>query len=250
MRVVMMLMPTIGGARIVCAALACLLSGIGATFGTAWVADHGQPLYFPTTGVLEGYNGDWPHPMPRRNGPMPGLGGRMGNAEVRPTHLSRAHEWNRDRLLYTASDPDVNVMQAVTGFGEGMDCVLSGVPFRALTRWSRPDEGGPFPGERKVPTGAFKVGRIAGGWGNWMLPVHPIWPGFAYNVAIYSVAAWGLGWTLWQVPRAIRGKRRKARGCCVRCGYDLKGLAAGAACPECGAEPRPPVQGTPPFPPP
>lgn len=247
MRVLVMFMPT---AKVVCAVLACLLTGIGTTFITAWVADHGQPLYFPTTGVLEGYNGDWPHPLQRGNGPMPGLGGPLGNGEVRPTHLSRAHEWNRDRLLYTASDPNVSVLQAVTGFGEGMDCVLTGVPFRALTRWNRMQDGGPFPSESKVSSGAFRVGRFGGAWGRWggwTLPAHPIWPGFAYNVAIYSVVAWGLGWVMWQLPRAVWRRRRRSKGLCVRCGYDLKGLAMDGergvpggirVCPECGGSGR------------
>jgi len=30
-------------------------------------------------------------------------------------------------------------------------------------------------------------------------------------------------------------ERRLARGCCLACGYDLRGSAASDACPECGA---------------
>ncbi|MEN0020548.1 MAG: hypothetical protein AAF747_06675 [Planctomycetota bacterium] len=41
----------------------------------------------------------------------------------------------------------------------------------------------------------------------------------------------------WQINQRI-AKRRAERGLCTRCCYDRSGLAADAACPECGyAEP-------------
>ncbi len=63
------------------------------------------------------------------------------------------------------------------------------------------------------------------------LPLLPLWPGFALNTLFYAALAWGL----WQLPLAIRRRRRSGKGLCVRCGYDLKGIAAESACPECGA---------------
>ncbi|MGH7131888.1 MAG: hypothetical protein ACREJO_08095 [Phycisphaerales bacterium] len=41
----------------------------------------------------------------------------------------------------------------------------------------------------------------------------------------------GGGWLVWSGRRA-RG--RAMTGHCLKCDYDLAGLAAGAPCPECG----------------
>ncbi|MGH7132978.1 MAG: hypothetical protein ACREJO_13640, partial [Phycisphaerales bacterium] len=39
------------------------------------------------------------------------------------------------------------------------------------------------------------------------------------------------GWLVWSGRRA---RRRAMTGVCLKCGYDLAGLAAGSLCPECG----------------
>ncbi|MGH7133345.1 MAG: hypothetical protein ACREJO_15535 [Phycisphaerales bacterium] len=39
------------------------------------------------------------------------------------------------------------------------------------------------------------------------------------------------GFLLWSARRA---RRRAMSGVCLKCGYDLSGLAAGSPCPECG----------------
>lgn len=62
------------------------------------------------------------------------------------------------------------------------------------------------------------------------LPMLPLWPGFAVNTIFYAAIAW----SVWWMPRALRRRRWRKREQCVRCGYELKGLAAGIACPECG----------------
>ena len=48
----------------------------------------------------------------------------------------------------------------------------------------------------------------------------------------FPVLLWASGgWLVWSGRRA---RRRAMTGVCLKCGYDLVGLAAGAPCPECG----------------
>lgn len=58
----------------------------------------------------------------------------------------------------------------------------------------------------------------------------PIPLNLALDTLFYAVGVAGLvgGGRL-----LVRGRRRR-RGACVACGYDRRGLAAGAVCPECG----------------
>jgi hypothetical protein len=96
-----------------------------------------------------------------------------------------------------------------------------------------------------VLSGAYVVGHSPEV--SWMIDVRPspirwrfdwwhIKPGWAVLVPLWCPAlALGLlaGGVEWRHRRRGRGL-----GLC-RCGYSLTGLPAGAACPECGAEPKP-----------
>jgi hypothetical protein len=65
------------------------------------------------------------------------------------------------------------------------------------------------------------------GW----LPIAPLWPGFVIDTALYGCPVLiGFG------ASDIRRWRRRRRGLCAHCAYDLRGLSKGAACPECGRE--------------
>jgi predicted amidophosphoribosyltransferase len=55
-----------------------------------------------------------------------------------------------------------------------------------------------------------------------------VWPGAALVLAV--AIAFAVSW------RSIRVLRR-GPGACAACGYDRRGLAEGALCPECGAGP-------------
>jgi hypothetical protein len=61
-----------------------------------------------------------------------------------------------------------------------------------------------------------------------LLPLHPIWPGFAINTVFYAA----LLWLLFAAPFALRRWRRVKRGLCARCGYPW---GVGAVCSECGS---------------
>ena len=62
-----------------------------------------------------------------------------------------------------------------------------------------------------------------------VLPLLPIWPGFAINTLLYAAATILVAGLWWLVRRAFRNMR----GRCLSCGYDLRrNLASG--CPECG----------------
>ena len=64
-----------------------------------------------------------------------------------------------------------------------------------------------------------------------LLPLRPIWPGFAINTLFYAAILWLLTFGPFATRRFIRDKR----GRCVKCGYDLRGSSGGGGgCPECG----------------
>ena len=62
-----------------------------------------------------------------------------------------------------------------------------------------------------------------------VLPLRPIWPGFAINTIFYAVIVW----LLFSFPFTLRRTRRIKCGLCLKCGYDLRGSDS-QACPECG----------------
>ena len=64
-----------------------------------------------------------------------------------------------------------------------------------------------------------------------VLPLRPLWPGFAVNTVFYAA----ITALLWAVPRQLQKWRRRQRGVCEGCAYPRSGLPPSTPCPECGA---------------
>jgi hypothetical protein len=60
-----------------------------------------------------------------------------------------------------------------------------------------------------------------------VLPVLPLWPGFAINTLFYAVIVW----LLFAAPFALRRRIRIRRGLCPACAYPI---GDSEVCTECG----------------
>jgi len=61
----------------------------------------------------------------------------------------------------------------------------------------------------------------------YVLPLTPLWPGFAVNTLFYA----GVLWLLWATPFALRRIIRQRRGLCPACAYPI---GTSRVCTECG----------------
>ena len=64
-----------------------------------------------------------------------------------------------------------------------------------------------------------------------VLPLRPIWPGFAINTIFYAAMLW----LLFFAPGAVRRTIRRRRGLCPACAYPSWGGGTSPVCTECGA---------------
>ena len=137
-----------------------------------------------------------------------------------------------------AEPADLPTWPSVERYSDDITCEAAfGMPLLAVEYWCDPGlrvYGGMNVGVR---TSAPRLHD-----GN-VLPLRPLWPGFAINTVFYALVLW----LLFAAPFALRRRRRIKRGLCPKCAYDLRGSRRGphpnplpegegeTVCPECGA---------------
>jgi hypothetical protein len=99
-----------------------------------------------------------------------------------------------------------------------------GWPFRSVSHSfeSVPVLGKPSWTWPKAFVGSWKLSPT------FILPLIPLWPGFFLNALI-----WGSPVLLVPAVKGLRRSRRRRRGLCPRCAYDLRTVEF-VVCPECG----------------
>lgn len=208
-------------ARTVVFVLACLLVGAVMTVGVAMACDFlderlGRSVVF---GSDHPRTQSWPVRVP---GYWPAVPDRhwVEGSRFRHEHIAHHGEMWRDR--------DVSPME---GNQFTVIAVTSGWPMRALSKqyWHERTDGA----YRRWITGGLRLPEWTWRWQGrnaYGTPIvsRPLWGGFAVNTLFFGFLAWVFVATSGQMWRW----RRRRRGLCVKCGYDVSGLAR---CPECGA---------------
>ncbi len=97
-----------------------------------------------------------------------------------------------------------------------------GRPFRCLRVRGPMVSSGPLT-RSSIPT---RWGGIAG----WSIA----WGEAAKSIAVFGTPAAVLAVPIQWAGAWLRRRHRRKHGCCIACGYDLRGVPAGWGCPECG----------------
>jgi hypothetical protein len=182
----------------------CLLAGAMITWGAAW----GCALWMPPAGQR-------PSDLPPVSMGLPeDLAKGWTDAQLSWVYWSPVHETRVWHIFYSEG-PGRTL--SLTDFGWPFHSMhgARGSPLYDLIRRST---------LLRPPSWLLPNERCLG------LPVTVLPRGFAINTLIAAGVVLGLveGFAF------ARGRVRRAKGRCPSCGYDRKGLAMDAACPECG----------------
>jgi hypothetical protein len=140
-------------------------------------------------------------------------------------------EYTGEYLLYATKWPALGIVRIAFEEHRRIDSPLSFDPghyafaFRTEAGWPRLAIGGwqwMEPSTGWEARGAVALGRRTIPQSSVLarvLPLHPIWPGFAINTIFYAAILYAL----FAVPGAVRRRVRKRRGQCASCGYSLQG---------------------------
>ncbi len=124
-------------------------------------------------------------------------------------------QWARSALRRTAA--------ASAQGNDRFDINSYGFPFLAMGYVYHVDlQGNDVRGGVRVSNSSFRDGPVA-------VPCTPLLIGFVADSLLYA----GAMWVCTMIGVASRRALRRARGVCVRCGYDLQENELGG-CPECG----------------
>ncbi len=236
-------------------ALAAIAFGVIATYATAWAAVWWGPMGVSRKYQVKATTKGW------TDGELTWPWTVAGKLE-RPTHATIETAWgrrdwsgsNRSNAIYVGSDAEA-VRAAEHGLysiihldlGELPDYGTSTIVCETRAGWPIMclRHGQETTTEEYLPLREWRaygwvVHANRPAWRGIMarvaieLPVRPIWFPFLANVAalsgVFVATCLGVTWLF----HGRRIARRHRLGLCLACGYDLAGLAACGACPECG----------------
>ena len=207
-------------------ALVCALLGVICTIALAWAC---AALVNPASAFA-----DFQH-LPRAD----------GSSDV--AVMQRAFGHSRINCAQCAElklDPDTGqilIARWASGAAEYSE-TQAGWPFRALACRNE-SEVTLVTGNTGMQVNRSGLDPVQGGWelpsfrggpfgGAWRaIPLRPMWSGLIADIILWS----GVWWALLFGVGALRRRRRRERGQCPGCGYDLSsGGVPHDRCPECG----------------
>ena len=127
------------------------------------------------------------------------------------------------RITVLEPNPNLRLVPASYPFKKHESVIRAGFPMRAHT--CAVAETAPIQVD-----GGLNVRHLNIRWTSWdrrILPIRPIWPGFAVNTIFHA----GVLWLLVFGPFAFRRLIRRRRGLCPACAYPM---GEAGVCTECG----------------